>query len=137
MKNTVRTTLRMVLTLTSLLNEIASMLGLDDFQAKIHFICSEDKCQEMLVKTRSLVDHPLQTKPLEGIALLYVEDLGLQKRNANVRKPENRRLAVAIQERAINTKIIHTAVSEGAAVSDIGKIIIGTEMWRNYFDRTP
>src|ERR1700688_2530559 len=104
MKNTVRTTLRMVLTLTSLLNEIASMLGLDDFQAKIHFVCSEDKSQEMLVKTRSFVDHPLQTKPLKGVALFFVENLGLQKGKANFREFEDRRLPIAIKERAFTAK---------------------------------
>ena len=96
MKNTVRATLRMVRTLTSLLNEIGSMLGLDDFQAKIHFVCSEDKSQEMLIKTGTFVDHPLQTKPLKGIRLFYIKDLGLQKRDAHLREFEDRGLAIAI-----------------------------------------
>jgi hypothetical protein len=137
MKNTVSATLRMVRTLTSLLNEIASMLGLDDIKAKIHFVCSEDKSQEMFVKAGTFVDHPLQAKPLKGVALFFVEDFGLQKRNVYFRKLENGRLAVAIQERAINAEIIHAAVSKGAAMRDIRKVIVGAEMWRNDFNEAP
>jgi hypothetical protein len=127
----------MVRTLTSLLNEIASMLGLDDFQAKINFVCSEDKSQEMLVKARSFVDHPLQTKPLTGVAFFFVENLGLQKGKANFREFEDRSLAITIQERAINAKIIHAAVSKRAAMRDIRKVIVGAEMGRNYFYEAP
>jgi hypothetical protein len=72
------------------------MLGLDDFQAKIHFVCSEDKSQEMLVKAGIFVDHPLQAEPLKGVAFFFVEDFSLQKRNVYFRKLENGRLAIAI-----------------------------------------
>jgi hypothetical protein len=110
------------------------MLGLDRFETKINFVGSDDESEEMLVNTRSFVGQPLQTNPTEGIGLFHVKGLGLQERNSNLHEPKDGLLAVAIQAIAIDTEIIHAAVSKGPPMGDIGKIIIGAKMRGDYFD---